>query len=226
VDRPSRCVAGSFPGGDGSGQGIPVGQALAQTLPTEDAELALGDIEPASVLGSVMDLELVGQVLGFGRGEGLVERGRAVGVQVVHDQDDPLRVRVVDLHQVLDEPSPVDPGPALGDLEVAPAPERLAANKQVRGASPAILVVLPRGMARGHRQRLARVGQQLPAHLVHTDDGKPGIVGPAVDVQHVLHVPDELGALCRRDDPFLFQPGLERVFLSVRRTVSYETASA
>ena len=51
------------------------------------------------------------------------------------------------------------------------------------------------------------------------------IVGSGVDVKDVFHVPDEVATRRTRQAPVFFQPGLEIVFFSVRRTVSYDTAS-
>ncbi len=52
------------------------------------------------------------------------------------------------------------------------------------------------------------------------------IIGPTLDVQHVLHPPDELRAGFWRDAPLLVQPGLERIFWSVCRTGSGASRSA
>src|SRR5215212_3629479 len=49
-------------------------------------------------------------------------------------------------------------------------------------------------------------------------------MGLFVEVEHSLHPPHEGRALPRRDHPLPFQVRLELVFLSVRLTVSYETA--
>jgi hypothetical protein len=61
-----------------------------------------------------VDLRLVGQALRLGRLEGLVERGRRVGIQVVHDQDDPLGVRAVHVDQLLDDAGPIQLGSPVG----------------------------------------------------------------------------------------------------------------
>jgi hypothetical protein len=60
----------------------------------------------------------------------------------------------------------------------------------------------------------------LDGTLVEADLGKSRIVGPGVHVEHVLHMPDELGILLGRDAPLLLQVWREPVFLSVRRTSS------
>src|SRR5262249_58517069 len=56
-------------------------------------------------------------------------------------------------------------------------------------------------------------------------DGPLLVLGTVVDLQHVLHRRDERGVRLRRDAPLLPLPRLDLVFLSVRRTVSSETAS-
>jgi hypothetical protein len=61
-----------------------------QALAGQRGELDLGDAEPRPVLGGVVDLPSLGQrerLLGF---EGLVQRGDAVGVEVVHGQHQEL----------------------------------------------------------------------------------------------------------------------------------------
>ena len=68
-----------------------------------------------------------------------------MGVEVVLDQDDLLGVGIVDIDQVLDALGPVDPGAAVADHDLAPAPEGLADQEQVDHALAHILVVFPRG---------------------------------------------------------------------------------
>src|SRR5215216_7785288 len=66
---------------------------------------------------------------------------------------------------------------------------------------------------------------QLDAGLIQADLRPKRIVGPHVDVQHVLQVVNELAARPFWQAILLFQPRLEFVFLSVCRTVSYEMSS-
>ena len=51
------------------------------------------------------------------------------------------------------------------------------------------------------------------------------IVGAVIHVQHIFHLADEGRIVLGWDTPFLFQPRLERVSLSVWRTVSCERCS-
>src|SRR5262249_57398906 len=100
--------------------------------------------------------------------------------------------------------------------------------KHREGFGPAfalVLVIAPAGLTRSRIHRPPRLPDELLAGLVDTDDGAVGVVGSLVDLQDVLHPPDELGVGVGRDAPHLDQPRLQFVFLSVRRTVSCETLS-
>src|SRR5215216_143257 len=83
ADAPALGVAGGEPGSDLLGERLVIGDTRGQALAGQDAELDLGDVQPTAVLGRVMELQLGGEASGFGGREGLIERGRGVGVEVV-----------------------------------------------------------------------------------------------------------------------------------------------
>ena len=68
--------------------------------------------------------------------------------------------------------------------------------------------------------RVPRLPHQLLAGLVQAHQHLVVLKLTVIDLQHVLHGADELGAGLGRDAPAFFQPGLELVFFSVWRTVS------
>src|SRR6266851_4427550 len=111
------------------------------------------------------------------------------------------------------------------DGHLAPAAQWLAQHEHGGHAAPLVLVVEAGWSPRCARQGCARFSHQLLTRLVQTHLRTERIVGSGVDVQNVFHVPDELATGRTRQAPVFFQPGLEIVFFSVRRTVSYETAS-
>src|SRR3954449_9702439 len=202
----------------------PVPDPLRQVA-GERAELDLGHVQPRAVLGGVVDLEPVGQALRpLGR-EAFVQARRGVGVELVHHQHELLRLGVAPLEQRRDEPRPVAPLAALGDGHVPPARERLEGQEQAGGAVPHVHAVVAFHLPRGRRQRLAALADQLGEGLVQTHDRVFGVVRPAVDLEYILHVVDELRRVFRRDAPHLPQMRLELVFLSVWRTVSCESVS-
>jgi hypothetical protein len=64
-------------------------------------------------------------------GEGFIERGFGMGVEVVLHQDDGLGVGEVDIGKVRKRTGVIDGGAALGDLDVAPAFQ--ASSRQTKG---------------------------------------------------------------------------------------------
>src|SRR3712207_3214215 len=173
----------------------------------------------------VMDLQLVGQALRFGWRKDLVERGRAVGIQVIHHEYDSLRRRVAHVHQVLDLLRPVDLRPLVRHRHPPLPVQGLAEQKQVDDALSFILIIHTLDVAGGGWQGRTRVAQQLLAHLVHADLRIARVVGSRIDVEDILHPPDELGIGLRWDAPVPLQPRLKLVVLSTRRMVWYETSS-
>ena len=108
---------------------------------------------------------------------------------------------------------------------MAPAGQRLGHQEQVADPAALVLIVLAGWPAR--RQRVGRgdLGEQLAAGLVQADLGAARVIGPGVDLKHVLHPPAELGVLLGWDAPALGQPRLELVCFKAWRTVSYDTDS-
>jgi hypothetical protein len=72
-----------LPGGDFIGEGDGIWHAPVQALAAEHAQLDFRNVEPAAVLGGVVQLQLLGQAFGLGRWEGVVEGAGRVGVEVV-----------------------------------------------------------------------------------------------------------------------------------------------
>src|SRR5579872_2993203 len=76
-----------------------------------------------------------------------------------------------------------------------------------------------------YRSRRSRIAEQLFAHFIHADLRILRVVSPDIDGQHIFHASDKLRIGFRSDTPLLFEPGLEFVFFSTCRTVSWLTAS-
>src|SRR5687768_16924981 len=78
VDAAAGGVAPRFPGGDLPLQGRPIRDAAVEALAGQDAQLDLGDVEPAAVRRGVVQLQLLREPSGLGRRERLVQRARGV----------------------------------------------------------------------------------------------------------------------------------------------------
>src|ERR671911_2311061 len=120
---------------------------------------------------------------------------------------------------------PVDAGAPLATGDMSPAAQRLAHQEHVAHAFPQVLVVLACRPPRDDRHGRGDLGQQLAAGLIQAHLRAVGVIGPGIDLQHVLHPPAELGVLLRWDAPALGQPRLELVCFKTWRTVSYDTDS-
>ena len=65
MDSRAFVVAVVRPGGDLLFEGFDIGDAVLQALVAQDAHLDLGDVEPTSLFGRVMDFETPSQTASF-----------------------------------------------------------------------------------------------------------------------------------------------------------------
>ena len=167
------------------------------------------------MLGRVVDLNPIGQALGLLRWECLIEAGRRMGVELVHDQHQRLGLPVAPLQKGANEARPVGSAALAGDLNTAPALQGLTGEEQARGSVADINMIRAlRGTGPGW-QGLAGLADQLLEGLVDAHHEPLGIVRPMVDLEDVLHVVDELRRVFLGDAPHPPLVRLERIFLSV-----------
>ena len=96
------------------------------------------------------------------------------------------------IHQPLHLVSEILHGAALRDGHMSPPRQRVTEQEDVAGAAAPILVVLAPRSSRLGGQRFSHVGQQLGCGLVKAHHRTVGVVGFAVQVQHVFHGRHEL----------------------------------
>ena len=103
-----------------------VADPTVQALPARRPEFALGDVGPTAVRGRVVDFQPLGQRSGLGRLESLVERRGRMGaegplpIEIVHHQNDLLRLGVALCRRVLQGLGPVHLRPPLRDADETP----------------------------------------------------------------------------------------------------------
>src|SRR5919199_3180735 len=218
-------VALGFPRTHFLGKRFSVGDAPIQTLPSEHRELYLGHVQPRAMLRGVVDLQPLQKTPSFTRGERLIQGGRSMGVEVVHYQNDLLGLWVVQLNKLLYAVCPVELGPPLSDADGAPACQRFGDDEEVSRPLTLVLVVLTDGPSRADGEWLPHLCHQLLALLIEANLREALVVGAGVDLQDVLHAPDEGSVLLWRDGPLPLEPGFYGTFLRVRRTNSREMGS-
>src|SRR5262249_21647311 len=128
------------------------------------------------------------------------------------------------IHQPLHLMREIELRAALCDLDASPSGLRLDKQKEVARAVAFILIIVARELTWPAWQRRASLFDQLLIRLVKVDFRALRVIGGGIQIQHLFHGRDEL-ATDSRNTPLLFQPRLELVFLSVRRTVSSEIVS-
>lgn len=138
-----------------------------------------------------------------------------MGIELVHDQDDPLGVRVVDIDQRLDAGGEVDEGPLLAHRNRAPAPQRFSNQDQIGDPTPDVFRIVAGGMPRDREARWTDLVQQLPTRFVEADDRSGRDIRTLVDRQDILQMPDEIRISGRGQAPLFTQMRFELVFLSV-----------
>src|SRR5713101_501120 len=218
-------VACLLPGRDPLVHLLHGGDASTQGLSSQDGEFDLGHIQPTTMKGSVMDLQLLRQSPGFCWFKGLIEGGGRVRVQIVHDQDDLVGLGIVHVDQLAHKVCPVDFGAPLPDLEKALARQRFEGDIDVTPAIGIILIVDSLGMAWLHGQGLPQFRDQLFSPFIQTDVWALCIVGARVDLQDLFHMVDEVGIGLWWNAPLPLQPRFEFVFFNTCRTVSWLTLS-
>ena len=82
-------------------------------------------------------------------------------VEVVLDQDNDLGVGKVRIGEVFQDMRIIHGGVAVRDLDVAPAFERREQHEKIGGAVALVFVVVTGRAARFHRDRQARLGEEL-----------------------------------------------------------------
>jgi hypothetical protein len=97
------------------------------------------------------------------------------------------------------------------DVDMPPPTQRLDEEKEICRAFAAIFIIVPRGLSRPGWQGLPRLTDQLHRTFIKTDLWTPHIIRLSIQIQHILHMPDEV----RTDagnTPFFALPRLELVF--------------
>src|SRR3954447_24160642 len=213
-EHPDHARAGgisfALPGGDLALELGAVVDAPIQALSLEHADLDLDHVEPARVLGRVMELQPPQDAVCLRGRKGLVERAPRVGGEIVLDDPDALGFREVHVDELAQTLGIVLPRAPLGHAHLAPRPVRIHGHEQVERAVAAVLVIDAPDVPRRCRDRLAHLADQLNGALVEADHRTRRIRRLGVEIEHVLHAGHVL-AIDLRHAPHLLAPRLELV---------------
>ena len=108
--------------------------ATIEALAFEDADLDLGHVEPAGVLGRVVELEPPEHAARLGWREGGVESGGGVGGEVVENDADALGFFEVDIDELAHAKGEVVSAAMIGDLDPAPGAMGIEEDEEIDDA--------------------------------------------------------------------------------------------
>jgi len=131
-----------LPCGDFADEARGVVDSAIQTLAAEHPDLDLGHVEPAGMLGGVMELQASQNSPGFGGRECLIEGAGRVGRQVVLYDPDARGIGIMDIDKLAHALGVVFCRPPLGELDLAPGPMHVDADEEIDGAVAAVLVIV------------------------------------------------------------------------------------
>lgn len=120
---------------------------------------------------------------------------------------------------------PVDPGSSLSDPDQVLTRQGLDGQEDTGDAATFIFVVNAVRATRSGWQRRPGFPDQLAGSFIHADHGMESIIPLSIDIEHLLHTRHKLATASGWNHPLLLLPGLQFVFFSTRRTVSWEMAS-
>jgi hypothetical protein len=144
--------------------------------------------------------------------ESFIKRTWCVGVEVILDQSNVFCHRIM-LDQLFHKLGIILLRSALLDLDNPFACKRFEGNEYTAGPVPAVFVIFPFWTARFHRDGRYSIAYQLARPFIETDYRISRIIRLLIEVQHILHVPDEIA--CNLSyAPLLLLPRLDFVFFS------------
>ena len=165
----AQLVALVLPGGGLRAQSLGVGDTPGQGLEFEHIDFDLSDVEPAGMLGRVDPCQTTGNAPGRSSLIPCLEHTGLVGVEVVADQGDALRLGKVPGHEVFQDLGEILLGAPRGHLYMPPAHKGGRDQQQIGCAHAPVLVILAEGLC---RQRGAHfLGQHLETSSPHTTGG-------------------------------------------------------
>jgi hypothetical protein len=196
-----------------------------QAVQGQGTALALGAIEPTTMLGGRVDLPTRGEPSGLLWREGLREGATPMGLEVITDQTDTFSRRITGIQEVVHCRGPVHGRLVLSDLDGTPTRQRRCAHEEVGGTVPLVRLVVALGFPLFRWQRVLDFLHQRHELCLQAYPWDRWIVRPLVDRQDILHRRHQRATWLGRNDPHLPQMGWQRIFFRTGRTVSGLMAS-
>jgi len=196
-----------------------------KALTTHMAACDLRHVEPTAVFGSRVNLSFLRESFRLRGIKGFLERCCGMGMQIVHHEADVLHMGIMVIHQCLDKVRPIHLGPRRSDFGLPLTSSGCKTHTNIGRAISLRFSGISQWLARLSGERGTDCTNQLGRHCIQTPLRALRLIRFFVDLSDFFHVADEGGILRWRHTPCFLLPRLKCVFLHVRRTVSWDTAS-
>lgn len=178
--------------------------AFAKALARIDIDGDLSLVKPTAVLGSIMDFKSIPEFFGFLLAEVSDQRLQPVGVEIVHDQDDPL-TGSVSFGQRGKESSKVFCRAFGGYCGEVFSTLRLHCAEDIAGSIALVFIVHALALAGKNSRRWSDILQQLNRLLIQAKEGNSRVSGALIERKNVFHSLNELLIECGHT-PTLLSP--------------------
>lgn len=157
------------------------GDSSVQTPLGESGELDFGYIQPGDMLGRMMQFESFPYPACFSWLKSFIQRRYVVGIQVIANKDDFLRIRVVNIDKFLYLLRPVLLAPLTLDSHASPSSERLGEHKAAACSFADIFMInFLRVVGLRKMYGFLRIRMKFNRLFVHTYDRISGIIRSGV----------------------------------------------
>src|SRR3989339_165916 len=215
-----------LPGANMSLHSYQIRNTPIQALSVQGTEFNLSHVEPATMLGRVVDIETFRQPPGLLRRKHSVERGQAMGIQIVQDQAYLDGVGVTFVKHAFDPPCPIFSRSMLAGRHMTFARQWFHLEKDFSNAVADVFMVHPRRSARSTSHRLMNITNELFARFIHADYWILMVVWQFIHSNNIFHISYERSTFFWRYFPVLPEMRFKFVFLSMRCTVIGDTLAA
>jgi len=147
-----------------------------QALTTPMAEFALRHVEPTAMCGRVMDVEFIGDAFCLRRIKGFIPRSFAVGLEIVQNSTDLLRMGIMLVNEYWDKVSPIHLGARISYLGLALTCSWLKSEQPIGRTISLLLGSISAWFPRLGWHRRTDCANQLGRHCLPTHVRTLGIV--------------------------------------------------
>jgi hypothetical protein len=158
-----------------------------KALPADGAYFQFRHIEPRAVFGCMMDFKALPKPPRLFRFKHGIQGSQTVGIQVVHNQNDFFRVRIVVFSHVAQAMGEIFTGAPLCYQDFPPLGKGLKHHKQIANPIADILIIILGALSRLDGSAFPGFPDELPVRLIKAHYRTFFVIRESVGLQYILH---------------------------------------